>query len=365
MMMLTTSSSIEQRVVKKEIDGISVVYVRVPYDQRMSVFQRIVSFIRFMLLSTRLAWREKNVDLVISTSTPLTIGFPALILKKFKSIPYIFEVRDLWPEVPIQMGGLNNRLLQSLARWFEKTIYRYASHVVALSPGMLDGVVKYIPKERTSMIPNMAKVDEFWPRERSIALMKDLGLSLDTFKVIHFGSLGLANGAEYIVDTAVLMKNKYDIEFIFIGGGSTEESLRDKVNELGLNNVRFLGAFPMAKTSEIVNFCDISVVSFSDIPILYTNSPNKLFDSLSAGKPIIVNSRGWTKDLVETEQCGYFVDPKKPKELVNRLLYLQQNPEVVKRFGEKSRYLAETVYDKSILCASFSAVVESVGRKIR
>src|SRR5690606_31256826 len=283
----------------------------------MGILQRFKSFVRFMLISTKIAWDQPGVDMVVATSTPLTVGFPALILKWFKRIPYVFEVRDLWPEVPIQMRGLNNPVMQRFARWFEKTIYRNATHVIALSPGMQQGVTKHIPISRTSMIPNMAKVTEFWPRQKNFQFMESLGLSRDTFKAIHFGSLGLANGAEYIIEAADLLKERgrTDIEIIFVGGGSTEQKLKEKAKKLGLDNVKFLGAFAMKETSEIVNLCDVSVVSFLDIPILYTNSPNKLFDSLSAGKPVIVNSRGWTKDLVEKEQCGFFVDPQRPQEL--------------------------------------------------
>ena len=97
----------------------------------------------------------------------------------------------------------------------------------------------------------------------------------------------------------------------------------------------------------------MSIVSFKDLPILYTNSPNKLFDSLSAGKPIIVNSAGWTKRLVEENSCGYYVNPNKPSELADKILFLQSHPEVLKQQGLASRRLAETKYDKSILCKQF------------
>src|SRR5690606_33042037 len=114
---------------------------------------------------------------------------------------------------------------------------------------------------------------------------------------------------------------------------------------------------PMKETSEIVNFCDVSLVSFKDLPILYTNSPNKLFDSLSAGKPIIVNSAGWTKDLVEEQECGIYVDPSKPQELINAIKELQANPEKFRLMGERSRKLAETKFDKTILCKKFVEII--------
>src|SRR5690606_32338745 len=155
-----------------------------------------------------------------------------------------------------------------------------------------------------------------------------------------------------------LLKNNPDVEFIFFGGGSEESTLISLCNEYNLNNVHFLGKFPMSKTSEIVNLCDVSIVSFMDLPILYTNSPNKLFDSLSAGKPIIVNSAGWTKDLVEEYECGYYVNPNNPSDLVEKLRYLQMAPEEVRNMGIRSRWLAENKYDKSILCREFVNLVE-------
>src|SRR5690606_1718460 len=200
-------------------------------------------------------------------------GITALYMKWFKKIPYIFEVRDLWPEVPIQMGAFKSPLIVKPTRWFEKTIYKNAKHVIALSPGMQDGVIKYIPKEKASMIPNMAKMDEFWPRDKNYNLIEQLRLKKDSFKIVHFGSLGLANGAHTIIESAKLMRDIEDVEFLFVGGGATEKDLFEEVRKNELFNVKFLGKFPMREVSEIVNFCDVSMVSFLDLPILYTNSP--------------------------------------------------------------------------------------------
>ncbi|ETZ24554.1 glycosyltransferase family 4 protein [Pedobacter sp. V48] len=358
--MLTTSSSIISKKETKIIDEIEVVYLKVPYDQKMSILGRMKSFLSFMYKASVTALKTKDINLVIATSTPLTIGFPALLMKKIKNIPYVFEVRDLWPEVPIQMGGLKNSFLIRIAKWFERTIYLNAEHVIALSPGMADGIISNGgDKQNTTMIPNMAKINEFWPRAKNYELLKDLGLRVDSFKIVHFGSLGLANGANTIIESAKLLKG-INVEFIFLGGGSTEESLIKLCEEYQIVNVHFLGKFPMAKTSEIVNFCDVSIVSFLDIPILYTNSPNKLFDSLSAGKPIIVNSAGWTKNLVEEEGCGYYVNPNNPEELADKIVFLQNNPEIVQRLGEESRKLAEHKFDKSILCREFSNVINNL-----
>ena len=326
----------------------------------MSILERLWSFIRFMIYSTLYAFKLKKVDLVIATSTPLTVGFPALVLKYFKNIPYLFEVRDLWPEVPIQMGGLKNPILKNLAVFFEKTIYWHAKHIICLSPGMVNGVIKYTTPHKVSMIPNMAKVDKFWPREKNEQMMEYMGLSKNSFKVIHFGSLGIANDGMSIIHAAEKLSKDSSVQFVFIGGGSTEEELKYYCHSKRLNNVFFLGKYSMNETSEIVNFCDVSIVSFKNLPILYTNSPNKFFDSLSAGKPIIVNSAGWTKDLVIDSKCGYFVNPDRPNELVTIINKLKNDPKLCISMGNNARKLAVEKYDKNILCGQYIEVIKKI-----
>lgn len=356
-----TDKDIDSSSVRFQRDGIDIIYLKVAYKNTMGVLRRIWAFLSFMFLSTRVAFGVKKVDLVIATSTPLTVGFPALLLKKFKGIPYVFEVRDLWPEAPIQMGAIKNGLLIRFLRWFEKVIYRNASHVIALSPGMKDGVLETgIPEEKVSMVPNMAKMDEFWSRPPNKTLVAELGLKEDTFKCMYFGTLGPANAIDYILDTAILLKDREDIEFFFAGAGAMSELVEKTIEKEQLKNVKYLGLFNMEQLSEVVNLGDVSIVTFTNIPILATNSPNKLFDSLSAGKPIIVNSPGWTKTMVEDNECGVFVDPTSPKDFVDKILFLKDSPELRAKMAKNSRRLAETKYDKSILTQEFVDAVHKV-----
>jgi len=358
--MLTSRNKQTKLIEKEEFDGINVIYIRNPYDNNMHIYQRLISFMKFMVVSTYIALRQKNIQLVFATSTPLTIGFPALILKWFKGKNFIFEVRDLWPEFPIQIGALQNKLLQKLAICFEKIIYNNSEHVIALSPGMKEGVAKYIPEQKVSEIPNMAKIDFFFPRKINEKIAKQFDINIQKFNVIHFGAMGVANGLEYIIETAKICEEKQisDVEFLFLGEGMTEKKLKQLVHSFGLSNVKFLGAQPMSITSEIVNIADCSIVSFLNLPVLETNSPNKLFDSLSAGKPIIVNSAGWTKQMVEANNCGMFTDPESPLELWEKISFLKKNPSICKEMSHNARKLAETTYDKSILSKKFAKLIK-------
>src|SRR5690554_6457205 len=185
--MITAGSNQTEKRKEVTIDGIKVIYLKEAYSQDMSVSTRLKAFLGFVWKSITEARKQKNIDLVIATSTPLTVGITALYMKWFKKVSFVFEVRDLWPDVPIQMGAFKSSLIIKPTRWFEITIYKIAEHVIALSPGTQDGVVKYIPKEKTTMIPNTAKMDEFWTREINYELMEKLGLKRDSFKIIHLG----------------------------------------------------------------------------------------------------------------------------------------------------------------------------------
>lgn len=349
-----------------DVDGIDVVYVKNPaYDNYMSMLKKLWAFVAFIKNACMAAAKEKDVDIVFATSTPLTVGAIALWLKNRKKWKYVFEVRDLWPEFPIEIGAIKNGFLIWLLRKFEKRIYDKSEHVVALSPGMKEGVIKAgTPEEKVSMIPNMSKPDMFYPHEPNLEIAKQFGIDLTKFNVIHFGSMGRANGLQYIIEAANKLKEKGDdsVRFIFMGSGATEPVIKQLAEDYDLKNVQFLGNHKMGVVAEVVNCCDASITTFLNLPVLKTNSPNKLFDSLSAGKPIIVNSAGWTKDLVENDDCGFFVDPDNPVDLAEKLQKFMGEENTLKRWGENARRLSLEVYDKDILASKVADVLEKYGK---
>ena len=366
--MVTATNEYKHREACREnIDGIDVIYVQNDYSQYYSRVKKVYSFLKFIFQAVNAARKEKDVDLVYATSTPLTVGFIALILKRIKKWRYVFEVRDLWPEFPIQVGAIKNKYLISYLRYVEKKIYNKAEHIVALSPGMRDGVLACgTPKEKVTVITNMSKGDLFYPREKTDEQFKKYGIDKMKFNVVHAGSMGVANGLMYIMETAKVLKddmNDCTINFLLLGEGSTKPQLMKFAEKYSLDNVRFIGEYNTYGTSEILNCSDASIVSFMNLPILYTNSPNKLFDSLSAGKPIIVNSAGWTKELVEKYMCGFYVDPENPRDFAEKIITLSKNKDLQQQYGENARKLSLEEFDKSILTNRFLDVITRTTEK--
>lgn len=343
-------------------DDFQVIYIRNSYSNEFSIIRRLFSFIYFTVLSTYFALKEKNVSLLIASSTPISVGVPAFARRLLKKTPYIFEVRDLWPEIPIEMGVIKNDTIIKFSKKYIRSVYGNASHIIALSPGMKDGILEYKPSLNVTMIPNMSKIDFFSPGETDQSLNKELGLSETSFKVIHFGTMGNVNGLENYVESALLAKNKQytDIDFILVGSGKFKHHFREFQKKNQIENLRIYDRMPLEKISRLVTNCDVSYIGVTKYKILEDNSANKFFDSLAAGKPIIINFGGWLEEIIVKEECGLRVDNTNPASLLNALLYLKENEQERIKMGKNGRNLAIERYDKEILCEDFYNIVRSI-----
>lgn len=357
------SSSTKRGKGTYDIDGIRVIYLGGRYSNLHSKFRKLLHFIRYFFSASNELFKQKKTGLVFATSTPLTVGAIALLGKKIRGIPFIFEVRDLWPEFPIQIGAIKNPVIIKTLRWLERSIYRNTLHIVALSPGMKDGIIQAgVEENKITVIPNMSKPDIFYPREKSAEIMASFQIDPAKFNVIHFGAMGPANGLEYVIEAAKILKEEsiHDICFVFAGYGAEESKLKSFAEKHQLSNVLFTGKHNTFVISELVNCCDASLVSVKNLPIMKHNSANKLFDSFSAGKPVIINYEGWTKELLDKNSCGFYTNPDSPKDLVNILEKIKNERELLKEMGENARRLSLEVFDKELLAAKLARLLEGL-----
>ena len=217
--MITTKNNLQNKRIVKSIDGINTIYLNVNYSQNMSFFSRVTSFASFSLRALRECLKHRNnTDIIYATSTPLTVGIPALLLNILFRKPYVFEVRDLWPEAPIQMGVIKNKFLIRILYFFERTLYKRAKSVITLSPGMQDGVLsKGIEKNKVYMVPNMSKLDHFYPRPKNNSIIRRFKISAKSLNVIYFGSIGKSNGLTKVIE--FFGKTKHKVRLLIAGGG--------------------------------------------------------------------------------------------------------------------------------------------------
>jgi glycosyltransferase involved in cell wall biosynthesis len=348
---LITTHNLKTKQIKI-IDGIRVHYLPIPYQNGFGFLKRIKSFLVFAIAAYRESCRISLPDISYITSTPLTVGLTALALKKIKKIPYIFEVRDLWPEAPIQMGVLNNYFLRKAFQMLEKKTYQYASGIVALSPGILAGIEKTILKSNTLLIPNISDCAYF-----NITPPKNKPI----FTVSYFGAIGTVNHLEALIEIAKQCKTTLpNVEFLIAGEGGQVASVKNAIAQYNLTNLKYLGFLNKEGIKELLQKTDAVYISFASLPILETNSPNKFFDSIAAGKLTIVNTNGWIKETIEKENCGIYVNPNNPEEFINKLLPYIENPILLQEAQNKARILAETQFSREMLVEKLEKYITKI-----
>lgn len=341
----------------KFIEGIEVHYLPIPYDNRFGFFKRVSSFLKFVWSIVREAEKFRDADRCYAISTPLTIGLAAMWIKKRYTIPYYFEVGDLWPEAPVQMGIIKNPLLKAFLYKLEMSTYKRATAVVALSEAIKTEIEKKVPGKEIHVVPNMADTDFYKPELKKPELEEKFGVN-GKFVVSYIGTMGLANGLEYMVDCAEATREaRLPIHFLLCGEGAMSEKLKQLAIKKALQNVSFVPAQHREGVREVMNVTDAVMVSYKPLPVLETGSPNKYFDGLAAGKLMIVNVGGWMKQEVEQHQCGIAVDPFNPQDFVEKIAPFVKNPNQLKEYQLAARKLGETVYSRRILSRKFLKLV--------
>lgn len=336
-----------------ETDGIDVVALAAGYNDPqsgtgMSGWRRMLKFYQFARSAARVGKGLPRPDVVYATHTPLPIGTAGLALQRHFDVPFVFEVRDLWPEALVNVGVLKNPAAIWWLRRMAKRIYAGANHIIALSPGIKDGIVRAgAPAGKVTVIPNASDLDLFRPDLDGSAQRERLGLG-DRFATIYFGAMGAANGLDYVIDAARVLaeRGREDIVLVLHGDGGKRPELEDMVRENGLHNVVFSDTVPdKSEVARIVAGCDACMTIYRAARE-QTWSPNKMFDALAAGKPVLINVPGWLGETIENNNCGRLLDPHDPRALADALEGLAANPELRRRMGENARALAEREFSR-------------------
>ncbi|MHC4518463.1 MAG: glycosyltransferase family 4 protein [Planctomycetota bacterium] len=349
-----------------KIDGIRVVSVAAGYnDPHMGTglggCQRMRAFYTFARAAARVGKTLPEPDVVFATHTPLTVGLAGISLQKYFRIPFVFEVRDLWPEALVNVGALNNPAAIWWLRRMARKIYRQTDHIVALSPGMKEGIVRTgIAADKVAVIPNGSDLDLFRPDLDGSAARQRLGLG-DRFAAVYFGAMGLANGLDYVVEAGrILAERKEDhIVLVLHGGGGKREELKALASQYHLHNVIFSDLVPdKSEVARIVAGCDVCMTIYRAAKE-HTWSPNKMFDSLAAGKPVLINVGGWLGETIENNQCGRSLAADRPEALADALVELAGDPALCEAMGQNARALAQREFDRHLLAERLEEVLRA------
>lgn len=346
----------EKNYKKETTEGIEVNYLPVAYNNRFGFVARSWSFLKYVKGVIGLAGQFKDFNYCYAISVPLTVGLAAQWIKSRYKIPYIFEVGDLWPDAPIQMEFIKNYVFSEALYLLEKSIYKSAHSVVALSPAIQSAIEKKVPGKKVHLIPNMADCD-FYKPERKDPLLEERYQVKNKFVVSYIGAVGVANGLDYFLECAnASRKAALPIHFFICGDGALVERLKNNAQQLSLANLTFLDFTNRKGVQELLNVTDAAFICYKHVPILETGSPNKFFDGLAAGKLIIINFGGWIKKEIEVNQCGFYCNPQQPTDFIKKITPFLSDVALLQLYGNNSRALAERKYAREILSTQFAAI---------
>lgn len=343
------------------IDGIHIYRLGLPYSNRMGYVNRVLVFTEFLIIAAFKAIKIKS-DIVFATSTPLTIGIPAVYAAKKQKIPMVFEVRDLWPEVPIAMGIIKNPLLIGILNRLERVIYSNAVHVVALSPGMCRGIESRGARpSKISVIPNGCDLDFFKvPPNSGIQFRKRYAWLDARPLVVYTGAIGRVNGLSYLVRLATEAgKADPHIRFLVIGDGCEYNMVYDLAESSGILNRNFfiLKGIPKLQIPAVLSAADVATSFTIDNRALWNNSANKFFDALAAGKPIVINHEGWLADLIRKYKIGLVLPCNDVTASADQLVAFMHDRKKLNSAGMNARKLAEKQFDREILVQKLNEIL--------
>jgi glycosyltransferase involved in cell wall biosynthesis len=346
------------------IDGIDVRVINFMLSNKHGVLRRLFSFAEYGVVAS---WYAATIpaDVVIVSSPPLTVGIPGLVARYLRRIPLVFEVRDLWAEGAIQMGYLTNPVLVKLARAFESCCYRAATEVVALSDGIAEWIRRAYGIERITVVPNAAD-NALFEKARSIAEPPDWAGRKRL--VVYAGNLGPGDDCSQVLEMARYLQADSqpgtEIEVVVIGDGKQGPMLRQRAADQKLP-VRFLGLMPREKLITFLTRAECAVFATRSLPFYDTCSPNKLFDAMAAGVPVVQTTQGWIKELFEREQCGVTVPQNDPAAFAGAVLKVINDHELRSRLAGNGMRVAREKFDREILSSRMhAAVLEAAGRRM-
>ena len=358
--------SVSGRWYRTQDSGIQVHWLPVPYENKMPYPARLRAFFRFAIKAALYASRIR-ADVIFASSTPLTIALPAVCAAKIQKAPLVFEVRDLWPELPIAVGALKGPLIP-LARLLERFAYHNSLQIVALSPGMKEGVVRAgYPAHRVHVIPNSCDLDLFQvPVQTGIYFRNRYQWLGERPLVLYAGTFGRINGVRYLVQLAFeTRKLAPEVRFLAAGDGYERELVKTFARDLGVLDRNFFMFPPMSKANMPALFAaaTISTSLCIDLPELRSNSASKFFDSLAAGRPIAINYQGWQADLIRETGAGLVLPTNDLPCAAQQLARVIFDKEWIARAGSAALQLARNRFDRDQLAKQLEEVLlRSVSR---
>jgi glycosyltransferase involved in cell wall biosynthesis len=326
-----------------------------------SFIHRVLSFLSFMLSSFFLGLRVRQVDLVWGTSPPIFQGITAWLLSRLKRTPFLFEVRDLWPAFAIAVGILRNKILIQSSLWLEKFLYRQADCVMVNSPGYIDHV-RQRGARKVELVQNGADPDMFDPAVDGYSFRCAHNLQ-DKFIVLYAGAHGMSNDLGIVLQAADLLRNETAIRLVLIGDGKEKTALQTMAKNMHLPNLVFIPPASKADMPAVLAAANACIAILLPIELYKTTYPNKVFDYMAAGRPVVLAIDGVIRQVVESAGAGVFVQPGNAQEMAQAIRSLAAEPNKAHQMGLAGRSYVEEHFSRAESAEKLALLLEELGNK--
>lgn len=340
-----------------ETDVLTILRARVYSAHHKSFFHRIIAFFSFMISSFIQGLNVKDVDLVWGTSPPIFQGVTAWWLARIKRVPFLLEVRDLWPLFAVAVGVLKNPFLIASSKWLEKTLYKKADAIMVNSPGFIPHI-RQLGGKKIELVPNGADPAMFDPSNDGAAFRRAYGID-HSFVVLYAGAHGASNDLNMVLDAALQVSDP-DIQIMLLGDGKEKTALQRKAARMELKNVKFLPSIPKSEMPAVLAGTDACLAVLKPLEEYKTTYPNKVFDYMAAGRPVILAIDGVIREVVEAAGCGLFVQPGNPAGLAEAIHKLAKDPEHSRRMGLAGRAYLETHFNRTEIAGKLIKILENL-----
>lgn len=345
---------------EETMNGIRVIRVKTFMAKNEGIILRTLDFISYFLTATHRAIFLEKPDVVIATSPQFFAAIAGWLTAKFKSVPFVFEISDLWPASITAVGAMKENFLLRMFEKLELFLYRKATAIVALTHSIKQDLVRRnIPAEKITTIINGVDLSKFKPQSRNEALANEYRLNKD-FVVGYVGTHGMAQGLENVLEAAKILKDEMDLKFLFVGTGAAKEQLIEKVKEYALNNVIFIPPQPKENMSSIWSLCNVALVHLKNVPLFEGVIPSKIFEAMGMGLPLLlVSPEGEASAIVAEAKAGVWVEPENPHALAKAILGYKNNKSWCQEVGMKSGNAASH-YTRERQAKDFLNVLENL-----
>jgi len=346
----------EEAQPSEQDEGVTVLRAYTYHALHRSFVHRVFSFLSFMVSSFFIGLRAKKVDLVWGTTPPLFQGVTAWLLARLKRAFFLFEVRDLWPAFAVATGVLRNKPLIHASEWLERFLYRRADQVMVNSPGFIEHVLARGARQ-VELVPNGSDARMFDPQARGEAFRTAHGLE-GKFVALYAGAHGLSNDLGVVLEAAEQLREQPEIAIALLGDGKDKPALMRQAAEMMLPNLYFLAPVPKTEMPQALAAADACIAILKPLELYKTVYPNKVFDYMAAGRPVILAIDGVIRQVVEGAGSGVFCPPGDPGALAAAIRQMATDPEGARRMGLAGRACLEAHFDRPALAEKLQRVIE-------